>query len=113
MSKYETIRRPQPVADKPTPPPKLDFYMPAMPPLGLIAAVEHWWKVYRRRRQFRRRFLPLLAHDDRILDDMGHHRDDILWASCLPLKVDAFQALEESRVMRKAQQGPSRLSELK
>lgn len=106
MSQYEPIRRPRVVADKPAPPPAPDIYMPAMPPLELIAAVEHWWHVYRRRRQFRQRFLPLLAHDDHILEDMGHHRDDILWASRLPLKVDALKALEECRALRKAQQGP-------
>lgn len=108
MSQYETLRdpsRPQPVADEPTPPPELDFYMPAMPPLGLIAAVEHWWHVYRRRRQFRRRILPLLAHDDHILEDMGHRRDDILWASRLPLKVDALKALEECRALRQGSTG--------
>ncbi|MCH4564150.1 hypothetical protein MKP05_13615 [Halomonas sp. EGI 63088] len=113
MSQYEPIRRPRVVADKPAPPPAPDFYMPAMPPLGLITAVEHWWHVYRRRRQFRRRFLPLLAHDDHILEDMGHHRDDILWASRLPLQVDALKALEECRALRKAQQDPFFLLDLK
>lgn len=106
MSQYEPIRRPRVDADRPTPPPALDIYMPAMPPLGLITAVEHWWHVFRRRRQFRRGFLTLLAHDDRILEDMGYHRDDILWALRLPLRVDALKALEECRALRKARQAP-------
>lgn len=114
MSQYEPIHRTQhhddtTISDKPTPPPRPDFYMPAMPPLGLIYAIELWWWTYRRRRQFRRRFLPLLAHDDHILEDMGHHRSDILWASRLPLKVDALQALEEHRTLRK-RSNPSRLT---
>jgi hypothetical protein len=71
--------------------------MPAMPPLGLIQAVERWVARYRQRRQFRRRFLPLLAQGDRILEDMGYCREDILWALRLPLRVDARQALQERR----------------
>lgn len=110
MSLYEPIRPPQrhddqrndtSIGDRPKPPPQPYFYMPAMPPLGLIYAIELWWWAYRRRRQFRQRFLPLLTHDDHILEDMGHHRDDILWAARLPLKVDALQALNERRAWRK------------
>lgn len=101
MTQYEPIRRPQPVAEEPAPPAKLDFFMPATPPLGLIYALELWWWRYRRRRQFRQRFLPLLAYDDHILEDMGHRRDDILWASRLPLKEDAFKALTERRARYK------------
>ncbi|WP_163575564.1 hypothetical protein [Halomonas faecis] len=98
MSQYEPLRRCVDDHDVPPPkPPRLDLHMPAMPPLGLIHAIDHWWWAYRRRRQFRQRFLPLLAHDDHILEDMGHRRDDILWASRLPLKVDALRALVERR----------------
>jgi hypothetical protein len=106
MSQYEPLRQPNSVADKrPTPPPQPDFFMPAMPPLGLIHKLETKWWEYRRRRQFRQRFLPLLAHDDHMLEDMNHCRDDILWASRLPLKEDAEQALERRRALPKARQG--------
>ncbi|WP_136069367.1 hypothetical protein [Modicisalibacter radicis] len=84
-----------------------DFYLPAMPPLGLIEAVEK--RVRRaladrkRRRAFRQRFLPLLAYDDAILDDMGHCRGDIEWATALPLKEDASEAiLKRHRQRRRA-----------
>lgn len=98
MSLYEPLQRAETTRDTPPPPPpRLDFFMPAMPPLGLIHALERRWWAYRRRRQFRRRFLPLLAYDDHILEDMGHRRDDILRASRLPLEVDALAALEECR----------------
>lgn len=78
----------------PPKPPQLQFYMPAMPPMGLIRAVDmRWWR-YRRRRLFRRHILPLLAYDEQVLQDIGHCREDILWANQLPLKVDAIQALK-------------------
>ncbi|MCE8016550.1 hypothetical protein HOP62_10760 [Halomonas sp. MCCC 1A17488] len=105
MSQYEPLRQPRTEFDKrPTPPPQPDFFMPAMPPLGLIHALETRWQEYRRRRRFRQRFLHLLAYDDHMLEDMGHSRDDILWASRLPLKEDAEQALEQRRAKRKAKQ---------
>ncbi|SDN96063.1 hypothetical protein [Vreelandella arcis] len=78
----------------PPKPPQLHFYMPAMPSMRLIRAIDmRWWR-YRRRRLFRRHILPLLAYDDQILLDIGHCREDILWAYRLPLKVDALHALE-------------------
>ncbi|WP_104202890.1 hypothetical protein [Billgrantia saliphila] len=104
MSQYEPLHRIEPVERRDAPEPEPDFYMPAMPPLGLIRAIERWWQTYRFRRQFRRRFLHLLAYDDHMLEDMGHCRDDILWASRLPLKEDAEQALEQRRAIRKAAQ---------
>lgn len=103
MSQYEPLRQPTKIAAKrPAQPTRPDFFMPAMPPLGLIHALESLWRNYQRRRQFRQRFLHLLAYDDHMLEDMGHFRDDILWASRLPLKEDADQALAQRRLMRKA-----------
>ncbi len=103
MSQYEPLRRPPPIADKrPAQPTRPDFFMPAMPPLGLIHALETRWRDYLRRRQFRQRFLHLLAYDDHMLEDMGHYRDDIQWASRLPLMEDADQALAQRRAKRKA-----------
>lgn len=103
MSQYEPLHhQPKPTQAKPSAaPPEPDFYMPAMPPLGLIHAIETLLQRYLLRRRFRQRYLPLLAHDDHMLDDMNHRRDDILWASRLPLKEDAEQALAERREKRK------------
>lgn len=96
MSQYEPLRRVvDPKDAPPPPPPRLDLYMPAMPPLGLIHALETWWWAYRRRRRFRQGMLPLLACDDAILKDIGYRRADIHWALRLPLKVDALRALQE------------------
>ncbi|MGC3874780.1 hypothetical protein ACPF7Z_16075 [Halomonas sp. GXIMD04776] len=80
--------------------PMREFYMPAMPPMGLINAMENWVRALLRRRHFRQRFLHLLDYDDHILEDMGHNREDIEWASRLPLRKDAFRALQCRRVQR-------------
>ncbi|CBV43086.1 DUF1127 domain-containing protein [Halomonas elongata] len=84
-------------------PPSL--YMPAMPPLGLIDALEGWIvdraRQWRRRREFRRQVANLLAHDDRILADLGLERDEIEQISRLPLKEDACRALLDRQADRR------------
>lgn len=92
MSNTDPICRSEAPQNRPAPRP--DFYMPAMRPLGMTRAVERWVALYRQRRRFRRRFLPLLAYGDRIVQDMGYYRDDILAVLRLPLRVDALQALQ-------------------
>nr|WP_297459960.1 hypothetical protein [uncultured Halomonas sp.] len=81
--------------------------MPAMPPLGLINAVENWVHAWVRRRQFRQRFLYLLDYDDHILEDMGHCRDEIEWALRLPLREDAGRALLCRRAWRRRFMAPA------
>ena len=75
-----------------------DFYMPAMPPLGLINAIENWFKAWGRRR----RLLRLLDYDDHMLEDIGYTRDDLLWAAQQPLKVDARLILQQQRERQRA-----------
>ena len=108
MSNLEPPRRALRQTQQKPQPPLPDFFMPAMPPLGLINAVENWVRPrvreVRRRRRFRQRFLPLLAYDDHILEDMGHCREDIEWASRLPLKEDAHRALQRCRAKRRGRQ---------
>ncbi|TGG91687.1 hypothetical protein E4656_14925 [Natronospirillum operosum] len=102
MNQYQPLQHEASQDDNaPTPPTRLALYMPATPPLGLIHALELWWWRYRRRRQFRQRFQPLLAYDDHMLEDMGHRRSDIQWALGLPLQVDALKALQERRARYK------------
>lgn len=95
--RFETEKK----GETPAPPPMRDFYMPAMPPLGLITAVENGIRTLVRRWRFRRRFLALLDYDDHILEDMGHDREEILWASRLPLHQDATQAILRRREQRR------------
>lgn len=104
MNDLDQTRRAQRDAKPSSRPPKPDILMPAMPPLGLIHAVENWLRArmreVRRRRRFRRRFLPLLGYDDHILRDMGHCREEIEWALHLPLREDAHRALQRRRARR-------------
>ena len=86
----------------PPKPPQLHFYMPAMPSMRLIRALDMAWWHCRRRWLFRRHIVPLLTHDDQLLRDIGHSREDILWANQLPLKVDAIHALETRQKTRQA-----------
>ncbi|MGM0570230.1 hypothetical protein [Marinobacter sp.] len=81
-------------------PPTLDLYMPATPPLALLAKADFWLKIMWRRHHFRRLFVPLLEEEDLILSDIGLNRTDIEWALELPLRVDALKALEACRKAR-------------
>ncbi len=105
MCDLDQARRLPTKTEPPHQPPIPDVFMPAMPPLGLINALETWVRTrvrdMRRRREFRQRFLPLLAYDDHILEDMGHCREEIEWAAHLPLKEDADQALLHRRARRR------------
>ena len=101
MCKQQEIRRPRLSPDAPVKPPELALYMPATPPLALMATLEFWIKIFRRRYHFRRLFVPLLEEDDRTLSDIGFERADIHWALTRPLKVDALKALEVCRAARK------------
>ena len=78
--------RPKPIPRRPPEPP---FPMPAMPPLGLIHALETRLRAWLKRRRLRH----LLDYDDRRLKDLGFHREDLLWALRLPLNQDPIQAL--------------------
>lgn len=83
----------------PPKPPQTHFYMPAMPSMRLIRALDMGLWRCRRRWLFRRHILPLLDYEDQVLRDIGYCREDILWANQLPLKVDAIQALEARQKM--------------
>ncbi|MFC3286174.1 hypothetical protein [Litchfieldella rifensis] len=104
MSDLGHTRHPRFEAEKtvetPAQPPMPDFYMPAMPPLGLITAIENWSRAWIRAWRRRRRLLRLLDYDDHMLDDMGHTRQDLLWAAHLPLKEDAHRILRQLREQR-------------
>ncbi len=57
-----------------------DLCMPAMPPLGLMAAVDRWIEARRRRRALRQ----LLALDDHLLCDLGLTREHLSEATRAP-----------------------------
>ncbi|HRP95144.1 MAG TPA: hypothetical protein PL143_02745 [Rhodocyclaceae bacterium] len=93
---HHRLREAERRAETPAHPPLPEVYMPAMPPLGLINAIEEWVRAWMRRRQL----LKLLDYDDRILDDFGYPRRELLWAASLPLKVNAYELLRKRREQR-------------
>lgn len=70
-----------------------EFYMPAMPPVALTEGMDHWYRLWRKRRQLRH----LLVLDDAALEALGLKRDDLEWATHRPWREDAFVALRERR----------------
>ena len=87
-------------AEKPRIPKYPQVIAPAMPPLHLIAHVEFWLHVIKRRYHFKRLFKPLLGEVDTVLEDLGYRRGDIIWALDLPLRTDALKALESKKTAR-------------
>lgn len=83
--------------DSPRFPPKLDLYMPATPPLGILAHMEFWAHILLRRYHFKKLFRPVLQQKDEPLEGIGYSREEITWAMQLPLNVDALKALEACR----------------
>ncbi|TBW55175.1 hypothetical protein EZI54_12020 [Marinobacter halodurans] len=70
-----------------------EFYMPAMPPVALTEEMDHWYRLWRRRRHLRQ----LLVLDDAALEALGLKREDLEWATHRPWREDAFEALRERR----------------
>ena len=60
------------------------LYMPAMPPLGLISALERWLQ----RRRIRRSLRALLACDNHLLRDLGYSRAQLCRNLRRPLDGD-------------------------
>ena len=77
--------------------------MPAMPPLGLITAIENRVRNWRHRRLL----IRLLEYEDFLLADIGHQRADLVRASRLPLREDAIAKLAEWRDQRQLSKGDS------
>ncbi len=68
---------------------------------GRLAAAGDWIKLHASRWRARRRVRDLLELDDRLLDDMGVTRDEVRWASYLPLSVDAVRELNRQSSLRR------------
>ncbi len=57
----------------------------------------HLWQSWRLRRKLRR-----LRHlEDRVLDDIGITREEVAWAACLPIGVNAALALQDRAKRRR------------
>jgi uncharacterized protein YjiS (DUF1127 family) len=79
-----------------------DIYMPAMPPLTLIAAIRRRVLAWRNRRCMRQ----LLTYDDHTLADIGFRRKDLCWALQRPLTTDVAEALRQRRFADQQDRSP-------
>ena len=68
----------------------------ALPQFTLRAIYRNW----KARRQVRK----LQDRDDRILDDIGVTRDEIAWASHLPLSANAAEELDRAAYRRRKEE---------
>jgi len=64
-------------------------------PYSWFETIRQAWKLRQHRRTDRDAFNTLLRLDDRALQDIGVSREDVLWASRLPLTFNAAQELEK------------------
>lgn len=60
---------------------------------AVLRAAVRW----HRQRQDRAAFNTLLGAEDWVYEDLGVHRGDVVWASRLPLHVNAARELEKVR----------------
>ncbi len=65
-------------------------------------------RLRRSQRDARTAFLPILRLDDRMLEDIGVTRDDVLWAARLPLEVNAAKAMHARARNRRREASGSR-----
>ena len=61
----------------------------------LLRDIQHAYREHERRRMDRIAFQHLLGLDDRMLSDIGVRREDVIWASLLPLSENASMELEK------------------
>ena len=66
---------------------------PAEPRFSLIALLRNW--------RARSKVRSLYDLDDRTLTDIGVRRDEVIWASHLPLTVNAALELEDAAFRRR------------
>ena len=71
---------------------------------SLIQTVQRWYKNWLARRQVR----SLASYETRMLNDMGVTRDEVLWASRLPLNINAAWELRHRSRTRRLAEGSIR-----
>lgn len=60
---------------------------------------------YKSNRIDRQAFQSLVRLDDRVLDDIGVTRGDVIWANNLPLAINAAQELNKISKIRRREEG--------
>lgn len=68
---------------------------------AVLARVRERHQQLRSLKDARAAFMTLVHQDDRVLDDVGVTREEVLWAASLPLEANAALALRERAVLRR------------
>ena len=63
----------------------------------ILNRIANFIEVRKQRRIDRLAFKHMLTLDEEMLKDIGVTRDDVIWASKLPLEINASRTLEEAR----------------
>lgn len=69
---------------------------------AFLNRVRTWYRRRRASRQARAAFMNTVHLDDRILDDMGVTREEVLWAASLPIEQNAALALRVRAARRRS-----------
>ena len=69
-------------------------------------SISDWMACRYRNWKARRKIRAMQDLDDRMLSDIGVRRDEVLWASRLPLSVNAALELEQAAYGRRKRQSP-------
>lgn len=66
-----------------------------------LERVSYWYRRRRDLKESRAAFMHTVHLDDRLLDDMGVTREEVLWAASLPLEENAALALRTRAAKRR------------
>ena len=69
-----------------------------------LQALCRWYRHRRDLKEARAAFMHTVYLDDRMLDDAGVTRDEVLWAASLPFEVNAALALKARAAARRRAQ---------
>ena len=69
-----------------------------------LERLRRWYRRGRALKEARAAFMHTVYRDDRLLDDMGVTREEVLWAASLPLEENAALALRARAAERRRAQ---------
>ncbi len=75
---------------------------------AILQRVRHWYRQHRDQKEARAAFMHTVHLEDRLLDDMGVTREEVMWAASLPLEENAALALRKRAAQRRAAQSAHR-----
>lgn len=68
---------------------------------AIMNSIVTFWQTWQKRRTDRQAFQHMMALDDKLLRDIGLTRSDVIWASRLPLSLNAAVELKKLSLQNK------------